>query len=98
MAKKDKPDLFLHQSMQDRETIEAYLEALGDGFQSGKLMLAAGEHDMELTPQGLLDFSVKARRKDGQVRVSIKIQWKERHDSQAATRPLRISPQTCRDD
>ncbi len=68
---------FEHESLQDTESIGRYLSALIDGFQGGRISLSSDGHELVLTPDHLLQFSVKARKKGAKNKLSIKIQWKE---------------------
>ncbi|WP_432735103.1 amphi-Trp domain-containing protein [Maridesulfovibrio sp. FT414] len=68
---------FIFESLQDSETIRQFLSALVDGFESGAINLSTNGDQIELTPKGLLNFSVKAKRKSDSNKISIKIAWKE---------------------
>jgi amphi-Trp domain-containing protein len=70
-------DDFKHESLQDCESIVKYLQAISEGLQNGHLVLANGESPIELRPHGLLKLDLKARRKDGRMKLSFKISWKE---------------------
>ncbi|MCB2231166.1 amphi-Trp domain-containing protein [bacterium] len=71
-------DEFKHESLQDCESIVKYLSAISDGFQNGQLMLANGDdREMVIRPTGLLKLDLKARRKDGRIKLSVKVSWKE---------------------
>ena len=84
---------FKHESFQDSETIVRYLNAISEGFQKGKLVLANGDSPIELEPTGLLKMDLKARRKDGRMKLSVKISWKEKTETvDTNARPLVISP------
>ncbi|GFM37844.1 amphi-Trp domain-containing protein [Desulfovibrio psychrotolerans] len=68
---------FVFESMQDAQSIKVFLESLMQGFENEKVVLASNGDRIELTPSGLLDFSVKARRKGDSSKLSIKIEWKD---------------------
>ena len=70
-------DEFKHDSVQDRESIARYLRALLDGFEKGHISLGAEGQTLELTPQGLLEFEVRAKRKGGRSKVALKFTWRE---------------------
>jgi|GEM_PF-816720 len=78
MTKGKQPSEFDHDSLQDSESIGQYLDALAKGFDAGQLLFCAGKTEMLLRPQGLLKFTVNAKRKDGQVKLSLDVSWKER--------------------
>jgi amphi-Trp domain-containing protein len=82
---------FEHESLQDTESIGRYLSALIDGFQSGRISLSSDGSEMVLTPDHLLQFSVKARKKGAKNKLSIKIQWKEQKLKISRENDIRIS-------
>jgi amphi-Trp domain-containing protein len=86
---KDKTGEFEYESLQDTDSIVAYLETIAAGFRTGRLLFCWGDQEMVLRPGGLLDFEVKARSKDGRVKVDLQISWKER-DEQTVQQPLLI--------
>lgn len=88
---------FAHESLQDTETIGKYLEALAQGFRTGRLEFASGKKDIELEPHGLLELAVRAKRKDGTARISIDVQWKEATAKKTRQTPLRIKVPKERD-
>ena len=87
---KDQPNNFHHRSLQDRESIVAYFEALKKGFDARRLLFCAGDKEFVLKPEGLLDFSVKAKRKDGESKVTLRISWTEREPGDEEEHALRI--------
>jgi amphi-Trp domain-containing protein len=74
MAKKRS---FEHESLQDRESIVAYLEALTRGLRQGSLKLSDGKSALELAPEGLLTLSVRASQKRNRSRLDLRISWTE---------------------
>jgi amphi-Trp domain-containing protein len=92
MSRTKTTDDFSYESTQDSRSIVKYLQALGEGFDSGRLLFVSGTDEMILKPRGLLQFVLKARRKDGKVKVSAEISWKERKSAKDSEEPrLRIS-------
>ena len=90
MAKHEPSATFHHRSLQDRESIVSYLEALKKGFDSRLLLFCAGDKELVLKPEGLLDFSVKAKRKDGESKITLRITWTEREPGDEEEHTLRI--------
>lgn len=84
------PDEFEHESLQDTESIVTYLEALASGLRSGRLLFCWGDSELILKPNGLLQFAVKARKKDDRMKVSIKISWKDPSTQEAPAERLII--------
>ena len=68
---------FKYESLQDRNSIAKYLDALKDGFSSGKLILGSKEKQIVFEPSGLLKLEVKAKRKGDKVKISLKCGWRE---------------------
>lgn len=84
---------FKHESLQDSQSIVRYLRAICDGFEKGQLNLANGGDGMSLEPSGLLKLDLKAKRKDGRIKLSLKISWKEAEElPEPDEHPLRIEP------
>ncbi|MFP4071203.1 MAG: amphi-Trp domain-containing protein [Desulfovibrionales bacterium] len=74
MANEEK---FLFESLQDTKTIQNFLEALVDGFSRERIVLTTNRDEIALVPSGLLNVSIKARKKEGGSKLSIKISWKD---------------------
>ena len=70
-------DEFRHESLEDRLSIAKYLTALSEAFSNGNLTFGHNGQRIGLEPRGLLKFDVKASRKRGSVRVSLKLHWQE---------------------
>lgn len=68
---------FVFESMQDAQSIKVFLESLVQGFETERIILASNGERIELVPAGLLEFSVKARRKGDSSKLSIKVEWKD---------------------
>lgn len=70
-------DEFKHDSVQDRESIARYLRALLEGFERGHLELGTDAQTLTLDPEGLLELEVRAKRKGGRCKLSLKVSWRE---------------------
>jgi amphi-Trp domain-containing protein len=68
---------FVFDSLQDSETIKDFLSSLTDGFEKGCIKLCTNGDAIELTPSGLLSFTVKAKKKGANNKLSIKVAWKD---------------------
>jgi len=75
---------FEFDSVQDEKSIQAFLAALTDGFGKGRVVLRSDTEEITLTPSALVNFSVKAKRKDGESKMTIKISWKDARSAIAA--------------
>ncbi len=70
-------DKFEFESIQDSETIRAFMESLMRGLEREHLVLSTGADRIEFAPCGALHFTVRGRRKNGACKVSLKLEWKE---------------------
>jgi len=75
---------FEFDSVQDEKSIQAFLAALTDGFGKGRVVLRSDSEEITLNPGALVSFSVKAKRKDGESKMTIKISWKDARSAIAA--------------
>ncbi len=71
---------FKHESLQDRASILAYLDALRQSFADGQLVLASKDKEVLLEPKGLIRFDIEAKRKGDQRKLTLKMSWKEGDD------------------
>ena len=71
-------DRFKYESLQDTETLVAYLDNLRQGFASGELSLVHGNKELLLKPKGLITFEVEAKASGEERKLSMKFRWKER--------------------
>lgn len=68
-----------------------YLEAIAEGFRSGKLTLAGGEEEIVLEPSGLVRFEVRASARDDRARFSLRFTWKPKRSEDPLDDKLRIT-------
>jgi len=68
---------FEFDSVQDEKSIQAFLAALTEGFGKGRVVLRSDTEEITLTPGAMVNFGVKAKRKDGESKMTIKISWKD---------------------
>lgn len=92
MASTSRSGDFEHESLQDTASIGKYLEALAAGFRDGTLEFASGKKAIKLEPTGLLELTLKARKKDGDARLQIDVHWKEPKRKKKTQPPLEIHP------
>jgi amphi-Trp domain-containing protein len=82
---------FEFDSVQDEKSIQAFLAALTEGFGKGRVVLRSDAEEIALAPSPLVSFSVKAKRKDGESKLTIKIAWKDAKSPLAAgERAIRV--------
>lgn len=68
---------FEYESVQSRESIQTFLQSLLDGFASQRISLKSDRDEIVLSPQELLNFTIKAKRKGVKNKLSLKISWKD---------------------
>ena len=82
-------DDFRHESVQDRQSIVKYLQAITAGLEQGLISFGTHEHSLSLEPSGMLELQVRAKRKGGRVKLGIKLYWRE-DDEEGGADPLEI--------
>lgn len=68
---------FEFESYQDPASIREQLSSILDGMEKGRILLATEGQEILLTPGPLLKVSIKAKRKDGENRMTLRITWKD---------------------
>ena len=68
---------FEFDSVQDPGSIQEFLAALTEGFAKGRIVMRSDAEEIVLLPAALMGFSVKAKRKDNESKITIKIVWKD---------------------
>lgn len=85
---------FRHESLQDRESIGKYLNALSDGFLNGKLQFTWKDKRLVLEPQSLIKFDIETKKKDGEVKMNLRFRWEQASEnSMFVNGPLVIDSQ-----
>jgi amphi-Trp domain-containing protein len=79
---------FEHESLQNQRTIVAYLEALKQGFASGKLSFRDPEGEIDLKPHGLVRFTVHADHKRDHARLTLRFDWRNGIEDGSRSWPL----------
>ena len=73
----DTEQSFEFESLQDRERILKYLEALVDGVRHGTITLEYGAQSMTLSPSGLIELELRGKRRGGRAKLSVRLAWRE---------------------
>ncbi len=71
---------FKHESLQDPRSVGKYLKVLMEGIESGHLSFNQDGQDIMFSPQGVIHIDVKAKKKDGKAKLSLKFSWRERDE------------------
>jgi amphi-Trp domain-containing protein len=82
-------DDFRYESVQDRQSIVKYLQAITAGIEQGQISFGTHDHSLTLEPNGMLELQVRAKRKGGRVKLGIKLYWREDQEEPGAD-PLEI--------
>ncbi|MFH0996465.1 MAG: amphi-Trp domain-containing protein [Pseudomonadota bacterium] len=68
---------FEYETIQDKLSIQQFFSTLVDGIEKGRIVLSAEKNQALLTPAELMRFSIKAKKKSGKSKLSIKLTWKD---------------------
>jgi amphi-Trp domain-containing protein len=81
---------FRHESLQDRESIQALLKAVTQGVAQGKLTLSDEEGEIVLNPKGLLQLKVTATQDIDRHRLNLRISWQAEEAQLKAGKSLKV--------
>ncbi|GEN27686.1 hypothetical protein HVA01_13320 [Halovibrio variabilis] len=84
---------FSHDSLLDRQATQALLVTLANAIENGELTFQESEGDLVLTPQQLLQVSLRASDEGDKQEVEIKIKWRTKEKELSDTPPT-IKPKT----
>jgi amphi-Trp domain-containing protein len=83
---------FVHESLQDIQSIRSFLDALITSVDKKRLILSSEGQEMVMEMEGLLKFSLRAKKKGGENKLSIKISWSDTPETQTEqSSPVSIS-------
>jgi amphi-Trp domain-containing protein len=82
--------IFRHESLQDRESIQAILKAITQGVAKGKLTLSDEEDEMVLNPDGLLQLKVTATQDTDRHRINLRITWQAESEPMKSGKTLKV--------
>ncbi|MBF0529393.1 MAG: amphi-Trp domain-containing protein [Deltaproteobacteria bacterium] len=68
---------FKHESMENPKSIMKFLNSLSEGFEKGTLLFATDGNSLLVHPDSLIQFEIKAKKKDGNFKLNLKICWSE---------------------
>lgn len=81
---------FRHESLQDRDSIQAILKAITQGIAKGKLTLSDEEGEMVLNPDGLLQLKVTATQDTDRHRLNLRITWQAEESKLKSGKTLKV--------
>lgn len=71
---------FNFESLQDSNTIAKYFKSLIEGFEAERLVLKSEEGTLTLHPKDMINFAVRAKKKNEKNKLTLKISWKDAED------------------
>ncbi len=77
---KRKKNSFRHESLQNRDSIQAILKALTEGIAKGKVSFSDDDDSISMTPDGLLNLKLIVSQEDNRNRISLRISWEDRKE------------------
>ncbi|MBN4077176.1 amphi-Trp domain-containing protein [Mariprofundus ferrooxydans] len=84
-------DVFRHESLQESKTIRKLLTSITDGLEKGELTFSDGDHQIIMSPNGLLHLKLSASKEDGRNRVNIRVTWQDQSGTKAGKNSLKIN-------
>ena len=78
---------FGHDSLLDRQATQELLMTLANAIDKGKLAFQESEGELVLTPQQLLQVSVRASDEGDKQEVEVKIKWRTKERALSDTPP-----------
>ncbi len=81
---KDTQDELHHEALQKRTEVAAYLRAIADGLESGRLRLSSGSNELVLSPPELCSFELRAREERNRVKLRLRLAWRKSEDREQA--------------
>lgn len=73
---------FKHESIQEPASIVKYLKALCDGFAQEAVTFSSEDQSLVLKPKGMINLEVDAKSKDGEMKLAIKLRWRDKEKAQ----------------
>lgn len=68
---------FEHDSLQDTLSVARYLNAIREGIEAGRLSFTQDGEEISFHPQEVMHIVVKAKKKEGKAKLSLRITWRE---------------------
>lgn len=78
---------FSHDSLLDRQSTYELLMTLANAIQAGELTFQDSDDDLVLSPQPLLQVSLRASDEDDKQEVEVKVKWRTKEKAISDTPP-----------
>jgi amphi-Trp domain-containing protein len=82
-------DEFVHESLEDAQSIGGYLRAILRGLETGYVELSDDAGQLALHPTGLLGLELRAKRTGNRAKLQLELSWTE-PDGVARADSLRV--------
>ncbi len=69
---------FLHESLQDADTLVDILKSIADGIEKGKISCSDEDNEIVLKPEGLMQLKVSAAQDNNHYRFNLKVNWQSK--------------------
>jgi len=66
-----------HESVQERDKIADYLDAISQGIRKGEVVFHHGENDITLNPADQVSLEVEVKKSDTKNRIKFKFSWQQ---------------------
>ena len=77
---KRRKNSFRHESLQNRDSIQAILKALTEGIAKGKVTFSDDDDSISMAPDGLLNLKLTVSQEDNRNRINLRIAWEDREE------------------
>jgi amphi-Trp domain-containing protein len=77
---KRRKNSFRHESLQNRDSIQAILKALTEGIAKGKVTVSDDDDSISITPDGLLNLKLIVSQEDNRNRINLRITWDDQKE------------------
>ncbi|HEB95798.1 MAG TPA: amphi-Trp domain-containing protein [Sedimenticola thiotaurini] len=82
---------FRHESLQDRRSVRAILEALVEGIDKGRIRFSDDDDEILMEPAGLLHLKLRATQEEERHRLTLRISWQVEGEGDKGRRRLRVT-------
>ena len=89
---KRKKNSFRHESLQNRDSIQAILNALTEGIAKGKVTFSDDDDNISMTPDGLLNLKLTVSQEENRNRINLRITWEDRKKKTLKKSRLSVRP------
>jgi len=77
---KRRKNSFRHESLQNRDSIQAILNALTEGIAKGKVTFSDDDDSINMTPDGLLNLKLIVSQEENRNRINLRITWENQKE------------------